>query len=172
MTNDTDDLVPFQVPRSHYAAMVAALAVEMAKTAGDVQSAADDVIGRPATEGNHPFEFANAQRSSHAQKKPMRAWTANDLKALRQAVTAKPVARAMLDLTFKQADKPVSFSEVCAVAGVSHAQGRAGLAGLTVLVRNRFDRDNWPVTWQWAAGGEAQAYYIMSTDVASLWSEN
>jgi hypothetical protein len=170
MTTAAEDLVALQVPRSHYQAMVTALAVEMAKNGSAVQSAQDGASTTPAA--NHPFGFADAQRSSHRPTKPYRAWTSDELKALRQALSAKPVPRTMLELTYKQAGKPVAFSEVCEAAGVTPAQGRAGLAGLTVLVRRRFDRDNWPVDWKWAAGGEEQAYYVMPVDIASLWLES
>lgn len=64
---------------------------------------------------------------------------------------------------------------VCSVesaAGRTQTQARADLAGLTMIVKSRFRRRNWPCGGEWAAGGEQQFYYrSLSEDHARWWRE-
>ncbi len=65
----------------------------------------------------------------------------------------------------------MSLTEIVESAGISRAAGRGQLAGLTMVVRNRFGRKNWPFAQKWAADGTPQSFYATSSATASRWRE-
>jgi hypothetical protein len=77
---------------------------------------------------------------------------------------------AALDLCAAQPGEWVPLREIEQRAGREHAQARADLAVLTMNVKRHFGRSNWPFVVQWAAGGERQAYYSMSSGLATIWA--
>lgn len=100
---------------------------------------------------------------------PQVEWTTADLVALGQI--ANLTTRTALDLCAERPDGTVSLTEVVESAGVSRAAGKGQLAGLTMVVKSRFGRRNWPFTAKWAADGTPQAFYTMSAATAARWRE-
>lgn len=95
-------------------------------------------------------------------------WTASDLDVLR-LVPPNPTTQAALDACSEAPGVPVPFSMLVQRSGRTHAEARADLAGLTMLVKSRLCRRNWPIEAVWRAGGEDQMYYVMSPEVADAW---
>ncbi len=100
---------------------------------------------------------------------PSVQWTTADLVALGQI--ANLTTRTTLDLCAERPDANVSLTEIIESAGISRAAGRGQLAGLTMVVKNRFGRRNWPFVAKWAADGTPQAFYTMSVATAARWRE-
>jgi hypothetical protein len=100
---------------------------------------------------------------------PSVEWTTADLVALGQI--ANLTTRTALDLCAERPDSTVSLTEIVESAGVSRPAGRGQLAGLTMVVKNRFRRRNWPFAPKWAADGTPQAFYEMSVATAARWRE-
>lgn len=104
---------------------------------------------------------------SEAEELPEIPWTRPDLERLREM--ASSTVLAALDLCASQPGDWIPLRQIEERAEREHAQARADLAVLTMNVKRHFGRSNWPFVVQWAAGGERQAYYSMSADLASLW---
>jgi hypothetical protein len=100
---------------------------------------------------------------------PSVEWTIDDLVALGRI--ANITTRTALDLCAERPDSPVSLAEIVKTAGVSRAAAKGQLAGLTMVVKNRFGRRNWPFHLKWAADGSPQAFYVMSAAMADRWRE-
>lgn len=100
---------------------------------------------------------------------PAVEWTTPDLIALGRV--ANQTTRTILDLCSDRPNASVSLTEVVEVAGVARATARAQLAGLTVTIKRRFVRRNWPFKFQWVVDGVQQASYIMTDDIAARWRE-
>jgi hypothetical protein len=100
---------------------------------------------------------------------PSVEWTTADLVALGQI--ANLTTRTTLDLCAERPDSTISLTEIVASAGISRPAGRGQLAGLTMVVKNRFGRRNWPFAPKWAADGTPQAFYEMSVATAARWRE-
>jgi len=96
-------------------------------------------------------------------------WTLPDL--IKLGRIANLVTRTALDLCADKPDGPVSWTDLVEAAGVSKPVARAHLAGLTIVVKRRFGRRNWPFRVQWNVDGTQQASYIMSARTAQLWRE-
>ena len=96
-------------------------------------------------------------------------WTTADLVALGRI--ANLTTRTTLDLCAERPDTVVSLTEIVETAGVTRPAGRAQLAGLTMVVKNRFGRRNWPFAPRWAADGTPQAFYAMSVATAARWRD-
>lgn len=99
---------------------------------------------------------------------PEIVWTAEDIRDL-CAQLRNPAAITMLDLCAETPEQLVTFSAAMKQAGRSHHQARGDLGALTKLVKSRFRRRNWPAIFDWAGGGEQQAYYKMSPEIAEWW---
>jgi hypothetical protein len=100
---------------------------------------------------------------------PSIEWSAADLAALGRVANA--TTRTTLDLCSEKPGSYVSLTEIIDAAGVSRPVARAQLAGLTVVVKRRFGRRNWPFTVKWAADGSQQASYVMAEETARRWRE-
>lgn len=115
------------------------------------------------------FMVAPVRAAKQEADLPEVPWTKEELRRLR--ARAGPTVLAALDLCAAQAGAWVPLREVEQRAGREHAQARADLAGLTMMVKRSFGRSNWPFVAQWAAGGEQQSYYSMDPDLATAWKE-
>ena len=100
---------------------------------------------------------------------PELVWTVEDLRKLRDI--ASLTVLAALDLCAAQPAQWVPLRQIEERAGREPAQARADLAVRTMHVKRHFGRSNWPFVVRWAAGGEPQAYYSMSPEVAEMWNE-
>jgi hypothetical protein len=98
-------------------------------------------------------------------------WDADDLQRFADVVS-NPAVRAAMDLCSSRPAEWVSIREVETTAGRTPGQERTDLAGLTMTVKRRFGRSNWPFPAKWAAGGEENAYYRMDNSIAQLWASN
>jgi hypothetical protein len=100
---------------------------------------------------------------------PSIEWSTADLIALGRVANA--TTRTTLDLCSEQPGSYISLTEIVDAAGVSRPAARAQLAGLTMVVKRRFGRRNWPFTVRWAADGSQQASYVMAEEIARRWQE-
>jgi hypothetical protein len=94
-------------------------------------------------------------------------WTEQDLLLLGRV--ANPTTRTVLDLCADRPDGYVSLTEVVEAAGVTRSAARGQLAGLTMVIKRRFGRRNWPFTFRWAIDGDQQAFYTMTAETAARW---
>lgn len=104
-----------------------------------------------------------------AQLLPSVDWTTADLVALGRL--ANVTTRTVLDICSEKPDTHVSLTEIVNVAGVTRAQARGQLAGLTMVMKKRFGRRNWPFTVHWSVDGSQQAFYIMTSEAAAHWHQ-
>jgi hypothetical protein len=111
-----------------------------------------------------------AARSSAADELPWMEWTLADYVKLND-VTANPTIFTLLNLCSSHPGTPVPLDDAVEASGRIRTVVRADLAGLTVIVKRRFGRSNWPFTTDWAAGGDPQQYYRMSVEEAAVWRE-
>jgi hypothetical protein len=111
----------------------------------------------------------SARRASEAETLPEVPWTLNELERLRNI--ARPTVLAALDLCSPAPGEWIPLRQVEEAAGRTSFEARADLAGLTMIVKRRFGRSNWPFKVQWQAGGEKQQYYSIDAGTAGLWLE-
>lgn len=100
---------------------------------------------------------------------PSLEWTTSDLIALGRV--ANPTTRTLLEMTAEKPGTFVGLTEVVEAAGVKRPAARGQLAGLTMTMKRRFGRRNWPFTVKWAADGTQQASYTMAEETARRWQE-
>lgn len=100
---------------------------------------------------------------------PVVEWHVEELVALGRI--ANPTARTVLDMCSERADSIVSLTEIVDAAGITRSAARGQLAGLTMVIKSRFKRRNWPFVVKWAADGTQQASYTMSASMAGRWLE-
>src|SRR5581483_553505 len=116
------------------------------------------------------FTVAPARSAKSASEQlPEIPWTKDDLAKLQDL--ANDTVRAALDLVSERPGDWIPLREVEARAARTYTQARADLAVLTMIVKRRFGRSNWPFAARWAAGGEPQLYYRMEPDLAAAWRE-
>jgi len=101
---------------------------------------------------------------------PVVPFTVEDFVRLRQ-VTANPGILGLLELCSAKPGELVSLDDLEAETGRTRYVLRADLAGLTMIIKKRFGRRNWPVSAEWAAGGTQQMYYRMDPQLADRWVE-
>ncbi len=99
---------------------------------------------------------------------PLVGWTQEDLVRLRDELQSATV-RTLLESCAARAGEHVPFSELVEKVGRSDDDCRADLDAFSALVTRRFARRNWPITYAWSAGGDAQAYYRMAPELAAWW---
>ena len=102
-------------------------------------------------------------------KLPFVDWTTEDLVKLGQI--ANLTTRSTLDLCSDQPGVPVSLTQVVDAAGVTRPVARAQLAGLTQIVKRRFERRNWPFAFKWDVDGSGQQFYVITEEIATRWHE-
>ncbi|CAB4791375.1 MAG: DUF91 domain-containing protein [Actinobacteria bacterium] len=96
-------------------------------------------------------------------------WSESDYAKLR-ALPPKPTVQAILDLCSASPDTAIGLRVIEAAAGRTVFGARGELAGLTMLVKGRFKRRNWPFSVEWGAtNGVNQAHYRMSAEQAERW---
>lgn len=100
---------------------------------------------------------------------PVVEWTTAELVALGRV--ANQTTRAVLDMCSERPGTYVSLTEIVEAANVSRPAARGQLAGLTMVMKSRFKRRNWPFVLKWAADGTQQASYTMSSPIAARWLE-
>ena len=94
-----------------------------------------------------------------------------DQDLVRLGQIANLTTRSTLDLCSEQPGIPVSLTQIVSAAGVTRYEARAQLAGLTIVVKGRFGRRNWPFSVKWDVDGSGQAFYVIADDVAERWHE-
>lgn len=99
---------------------------------------------------------------------PLVDWTEADVTRLRGELQSATVV-ALLDSCAARAGEDVPFGQLVAQVGRSDDDCRADLDAFSGLVTSRFARRNWPVKYAWSAGGDAQAYYRMTPQLAGWW---
>jgi hypothetical protein len=100
-------------------------------------------------------------------KLPWVEWSTPDLVALGRI--ANLTTRTTLDLCAEKPNGHVSLTEIVDAAGITRTSARGQLAGLTMAVKHRFGRRNWPFTLKWAVDGSQQAFYTMAAETAARW---
>jgi hypothetical protein len=99
---------------------------------------------------------------------PTLPWTAADYVRLREVATNQTIV-TLLDLCSSQPDQTIPLGDLEEQTGRTRHELRADLAQLTMLVKRKFGRGNWPLGGVWAAGGDQQMYYVMDEESAALW---
>ena len=107
--------------------------------------------------------------SEEADLLPEIHWSSADLTRLREL--ANPTVLAVLDLCSESPGEWVPLRTIEERAARTPPQARGDLAGLTMTVKRRFDRSNWPFAAEFGAGGEQQSYYRITDDLAVAWRE-
>lgn len=115
----------------------------------------------------HLREKAARSADLHDRTEP---WTREDVARLAAEVT-NPTIICLFDLCADTPTETIPFSDLVLKSGRTRGQARGDLAGLTIWLKARFARRNWPVEFVWAAHGDNQNYYRMSSDVADWWKE-
>jgi hypothetical protein len=85
------------------------------------------------------------------EKLPVIEWTTADLVALGRV--ANPTTRTTLDLCAERSGDAVSLTEIVDAAGITRSAARGQLAGLTMVMKRRFGRRNWPFVIKWNVDG-------------------
>lgn len=145
-SNSSEDIVQVPVPRRHLAAVIRALADAMRES--------------------EPTQSKEGEASTG-----VKAWTEDELVALRQKIANRPAPMALMNLAADRPGSGVPFQEVCEAAGVSQASARGALAGLTQLVK-QLHHTEWPVNAEWKVdenGEGGHMEYAMPPDVAAIW---
>ena len=106
--------------------------------------------------------------SEEAEQLPVVAWTVADLERLRDLTSTTVLAA--LDLGSESPGQWVPLRQIEERAGRTPPQARADLAVLTMTVKRRFDRSNWPFDAEFGVGGEQQSYYRLPPALAESWS--
>jgi len=104
-----------------------------------------------------------------SEKLPTTEWSVADLVGLGRV--ANTVTRTALDLCADRPGGTVSLTEIVEAAGVTREVARGHLAGLTMVIKRRFSRRNWPFQIAWAADGTQQAFYRMTPEAAARWHQ-
>ena len=116
------------------------------------------------------FTVAPTRTTRRAATKPSLpevGWVQEDFARLAEIV--KNTVRAMLDLCSESPGEWVGLRDVETRAERTRYEARGDLAGLTMMVKHRFGRSNWPVEIEWEAGGPGQQFYSMTDERASMW---
>ena len=109
-----------------------------------------------------------SRRTSAQADLPDIEWTDEHYVKLADVVT-NPTVIAALDLCSATPGEWIPLRDVEQRAERTKYQARGDLAGLTMMLKHRFDRSNWPFEPGWEAGGPGQIYYRMSEDQAAMW---
>jgi hypothetical protein len=104
-----------------------------------------------------------------SEKLPTVDWSVADLVGLGRV--ANTVTRTTLDLCADRPAETVSLTEIVQAAGVTRDVAKGHLAGLTMVIKRRFGRRNWPFQIAWAADGTQQAFYTMTPEAAERWHQ-
>lgn len=110
----------------------------------------------------------STRRGTASPELPEIEWTFDDYSKLAEVVT-NPSVMAALELCSSSPGDWIPLREVERSAERTRHQARADLAGLTMMVKHRFGRSNWPFDAEWQAGGPNQIYYRMSDDQSQMW---
>jgi hypothetical protein len=102
-------------------------------------------------------------------KLPVVEWTTAELVQLGRVANA--TTRTALDLCAETPGEFVSLTQIVDAAGVTRPAARGQLAGLTMVMKRRFHRRNWPFKVAWAVDGTEQMSYSMNEPTALLWLE-
>lgn len=108
-----------------------------------------------------------SRKRSGGVEYPTVEWTEDDYVRLADLVS-NPTVLAVLTLCSAAPNEPISFREVEEEAGRSTSEARADLGGLTMMVKARFSRANWPLEAA-RADGDKQKYYSMTSQQAEMW---
>lgn len=108
-------------------------------------------------------------RRARGDDYPELPWDADDLRRFADVVS-NPTVRTAMDLCASRPGEWISIRDVETKAGRTRYQARGDLAGLTMMVKRRFARSNWPFSVEWAAGGDENAYYSMDVPTAQMWT--
>lgn len=109
-----------------------------------------------------------ARRASSQPDLPAVEWTPADYNRLAEVITNATVMAA-LDLCAADPNTWIALRDVESRAERTRHQARADLGGLTVMIKRRFERSNWPFEAQWEARGPNQNYYSMTREQADMW---
>jgi hypothetical protein len=100
---------------------------------------------------------------------PYVEWSVADLVALGRVANA--TTRTALEMCAERPGRHVSLTEIVEAAGVTRPAARGQLAGLTIVMKRRFGRRNWPFQVKWAADGSQQMSYTMAEGTAARWRD-
>ena len=105
--------------------------------------------------------------STATQSYPTVAWTEDDYTQLAKVIV-NPGVRGVLDLCATRPGQEVGYSELVETTGRDRSVLRSDLAGLTMMVKRRFGRINWPFDRVWNTD-LGEAFYSMNHQHAQAW---
>lgn len=108
------------------------------------------------------------QRETVATALPDVPWTEPDFVTLVERIT-NPTLRAMFELCSESPDTFVTMTDVRERSQQTPAQARGAFGGFTLILRNLFQRKNWPVDAEWSVTGDGQVSYRLSAERAAWW---
>ncbi len=108
------------------------------------------------------------RKSSAAPQLPIVEWSDEDMLRLCEVVK-NPTVLAALDLCSSVPGRQIPLGEIEAKAERSSPEARGDLAGLTMMVKGRFARSNWPIEVSWEGPGK-RVQYSMTPEIAARWT--
>jgi len=152
------DVVYFPVPKRYLQVVIDALAKAMA---GSETPPAPPETPWPAEEADGPrFEID---------------WSdVRNMRRLLNELRGEGVNKA-LELAATRPGEIISTQEIVKASGQERRAIAGQLGAMTKLIKRQFNLNhknfNGPFKFEWAAGGEQQAYYRMQPEVAQAWHE-
>ncbi len=147
---------------------VSLVRVQAYRTQHDVVVTASRLYPIPAVEEFTVAPVRASTRRARGDDYPEVPWDRDSLSRFADVVV-NPTVRAAMELCSTRPDEWISLRDVEAKAGRTPGEARDDLAGLTMMVKRRFGRSNWPFAAEWAAGGEENSYYRMEPALAEIW---
>lgn len=143
--------------------------IQAYRTPQEVIVTASQIYPIPDVEDFTVSPVRASARRARGDDKPEIPWDAESLRRFRDTVT-NPTVLATMELCSSSPGAWISLRDVEAKAGRTLGEARGDLAGLTMMVKRRFGRSNWPFEAEWAAGGDENAYYRMDPALAEIWT--
>ena len=107
-----------------------------------------------------------------ANSRPAKEWTPSELTQLKHEImTRRKYLAPLFELMAANPGGFVHKADYEKASGFNGTQLRSALAGLTQYIGKRFERSNWPFSWEWNLNGSAQTSYIMSVTQAEAWNK-
>ena len=153
--------IQLAIPERHYLKVVQFLGRLDAGEGGDTPEADKDVGLRMTPKGR-----------VKANSRPAKEWSSSELTQLKREITSRRKYLAPLfELMSANPGGYVHKADYENASGFNGTQLRSALAGLTQYIGKRFERSNWPFSWEWNLNGSAQTSYIMSVGQAEAWNK-
>ena len=141
---------------------------------GDLVLDVTQVIPLPEAE-HYMIRIRGREAEQESRTYSDRAWTREEIERLANLLVNQFNLR-LLDACAETPGKWVSVSDIRARGSIEQQArwpqqrfGGGALAGLTRRIRKEFDRNNWPMDFDFGHGGDSRAFRL-SEEIAAWWS--